>query len=151
MRRAGSRERASQSTVDRNSKIYGMYLAKGSSMKTTEENNKKLSWKRSTHCLISVTMRRPNVIGHLQEPTARRPNGPSAIPAAGRKLPSAPKTRWSQFQKEDPLPNRTAWPQPFRTARHPSREARLRAASFLLSVRRSNLISKFLRSHCVST
>jgi 3-oxoacyl-[acyl-carrier protein] reductase len=29
MRRAGSRERASQSTVGRNSKIYGIYLAKG--------------------------------------------------------------------------------------------------------------------------
>src|ERR1700732_870703 len=28
MRRAGSRERASQSTVGRNSKIYGIYLAK---------------------------------------------------------------------------------------------------------------------------
>src|SRR6202521_5028768 len=42
MRRAGSRERASQLTVGRNSKIYGTIWQKGSSMKTTEENNKKL-------------------------------------------------------------------------------------------------------------
>src|SRR5258708_12835411 len=40
MRRAGSRERVSRSTVDRNSD--GIYLAKGNSMNTTEENNKKL-------------------------------------------------------------------------------------------------------------
>ena len=34
-------------------------------MKTSEENNKKLVLERSTRCSISVTMRRPNVIGHL--------------------------------------------------------------------------------------
>src|SRR6202521_4697020 len=42
MRRAGSRERVSRSTAGRNSEIYGIYLATGGSMKTTEENNKKL-------------------------------------------------------------------------------------------------------------
>src|ERR1700680_4776198 len=42
MRRAGSRERASRSTVGRNSKIYGIYLAKGGVTMMTEENNKKL-------------------------------------------------------------------------------------------------------------
>src|ERR1700676_4954564 len=42
MRRAGSPERASRSMVGRNSKIYEINLQKESSMKTTEENNKKL-------------------------------------------------------------------------------------------------------------
>src|SRR5881396_1557877 len=43
MRRAGSRERVSRSTVGRNSERYGIYWQKGSSMeKNTEENNKKL-------------------------------------------------------------------------------------------------------------
>src|ERR1700724_2052043 len=41
MRRAGSRERVSQSTVGRNSKTMESTWQKGSSM-TTEENNKKL-------------------------------------------------------------------------------------------------------------
>src|SRR5882672_6849487 len=42
MRRAGSRKRASQSTVGRNSRFMESTWQKGSSMKTTEENNKKL-------------------------------------------------------------------------------------------------------------
>src|SRR5580692_5498360 len=66
----------------------------------------------------------------------------SASSADGWKLPSAPKTPGSQSRKEDPAPSRTVWPEPSRTVRHSSREARLRAVSFLLLVRAPNLISE---------
>ena len=78
------------------------------------------------------------------------PNDSSAIPVAGRRLPSAAKTPWLQALTEHPLPNPTACPRPSRMARRSRREARPRAASFLFEFERQIGFLIFLRNHGVS-